>query len=197
MHLLLGHPEDSCCAGVLARLEGARSAGPHRCVTADTAGAARLAPRRRRAREPLTWDDRPTPSSPACWCAAPAGSIPPAGTPADHAYMQAEVLAATLAWLAGLSCPVINRPDAALWYRAPRPAPGLAARSCAAAASASPDVLVTNDPAEARAFGRRLAADGVAGAVYTPLTGETPAISSPTTRPGRASPHCRRGRRSA
>src|SRR5436309_2507397 len=33
-----------------------------------------------------------------------------------------------------------------------------------------PEVVVTSDPAEARAFRRRLAADGVPGAVYTPLT---------------------------
>ena len=85
--------------------------------------------------------------------------------------MQAEMLAATLAWLAGLPCPVINRPSAALWYRgrasllAWRPL----LRRCGLPV---PDQLITNDPAEARAFGQRLAADGVAGAVYTPLTGE-------------------------
>ena len=86
--------------------------------------------------------------------------------------MQAEMLAATLAWLAGLPCPVVNRPSAALWYRgraslhAWRPL----LRRCGLPV---PEQLITNDPAEARAFGHRLASDGVAGAVYTPLTGET------------------------
>jgi hypothetical protein len=85
--------------------------------------------------------------------------------------MQAEMLAVTLAWLAGLPCPVVNRPSAALWYR------GRASlltwrpllRRCELP---TPEQLITNDPAEASAFRRRLAADGVAGAVYAPLTGE-------------------------
>jgi hypothetical protein len=85
--------------------------------------------------------------------------------------MQAGLLAATLAWLASLPCPVVNRPSAALWYR------GRASlltwrpllRSCGLDA---PDQLITNDPADARAFGHRLAADGVGGAVYTPLNGD-------------------------
>ena len=99
--------------------------------------------------------------------------VDPAGwAPEDHAYMQAEMLAATLAWLAGLPCPVVNRPSAALWYRgrasllAWRPL----LRRCGLPV---PEQVITNDPAEARAFGRRLAADGVAGAIYAPLTGET------------------------
>jgi hypothetical protein len=91
--------------------------------------------------------------------------------PEDHAYVQAEMLAATLAWLAGLPCPVVNRPSAALWYRgrasllAWRPL----LRRCGLDA---PDQLITNDPHEARVFGEHLAADGLAGAVYTPLTGD-------------------------
>ena len=81
------------------------------------------------------------------------------------------MLAATLAWLAGLPCPVINRPSAALWYRgrdsliAWRPL----LRRCGLAV---PDQLITNNPAEAQAFGRRLAAKGVDGVVYTPLTSD-------------------------
>jgi hypothetical protein len=99
--------------------------------------------------------------------------VDPVGwAPEDHAYMQAEMLAATLAWLAGLPCPVINRPSAALWYRgrdsliAWRPL----LRRCGLPV---PDQLITNDPAEARAFGRRLAADGVGGVIYAPLTSDT------------------------
>jgi hypothetical protein len=75
----------------------------------------------------------------------------------------------TLAWLAGLACPVINRPDAALWYRPG--APLLAWRALLRRFGLPlPEVVVTSDPAEARAFRRRLATDGVAGAVYAPLT---------------------------
>jgi hypothetical protein len=83
--------------------------------------------------------------------------------------MQAELRAVTLAWLAGLGCPVINRPDAALWYRA-----GAALFTWRALLRRSglplPEVVVTSDRAEARAFRCRLARDGVSGAVYTPLT---------------------------
>ena len=98
------------------------------------------------------------------------GWLEPAGwDTADHAYMQAELRAVTLAWLAGLACPVINRPDAALWYRAGAPLFTWRAllRGCGLPL---PEVVVTSDPAEARAFRCRLARDGVSGAVYTPLT---------------------------
>ena len=84
--------------------------------------------------------------------------------------MQAEVRAVTLAWLAGLDCPVINRPDAALWYRASASLLTWRAtlRGCGLPV---PEAVVTNDPAEARAFRCRLARDGVAGAVYSPAYG--------------------------
>ena len=66
-------------------------------------------------------------------------------------------------------CPVINPPDPALWYR-----PGNPFLSWHALLRRSglplPEVVVTSDPAEARAFRSRLATDGVAGAVYSPLT---------------------------
>ena len=99
--------------------------------------------------------------------------VDPAGwAPADHAYMQAEMLAATLAWLTGLPCPVVNRP---------RRHSGTAARTSLLGwrpllrrcGLPIPEQLLTNDPAQARAFERRLAADGVAGAIYAPLTGES------------------------
>ena len=85
--------------------------------------------------------------------------------------MQAEMLAATLAWLASLRCPVINRPSAAFWYRGHaslldwRPL----LRRCGLLV---PDQVITNDPAVARDFGRRLVGDGAAGVVYAPLTGD-------------------------
>jgi hypothetical protein len=170
VHLLLGHAGDSCCAGVLARL--AARGLPARIVASPLAPPARF-----------TWrldDDGLTSRLDldddhveiAGVLVRGTAWVDPAGWgPEDHAYMQAEMLAATLAWLAGLPCPVVNRPSAALWYRgrasllAWRPL----LRRCGLLA---PDQLITNDPAEARAFGRRLAADGIAGAVYAPLTGE-------------------------
>src|SRR6187200_1187267 len=114
MYLLLGHAEDPCCYGVFARLE-ARGLRVHIVAeplappaqlkwhldaaglvsslypdAADTAIAGVLV-RDTRWLEPAGWDA------------------------ADHAYMQAELRAVTLAWLAGLACRVINPPVAALW----------------------------------------------------------------------------------
>ena len=171
MHLLLGHSWDSCCAGVLARLE-ARGL-PARIVPAPLTAPARLVWRLDAAglASRLNWDDQE--AELAGVLVRGTGWLDPAGwDPTDHAYMQAEMLAATLAWLAGLPCPVINRPSAALWYR------GRASLMTWRTLLRShglpvPEQLVTNDPGEARNFGHRLAALGVAGAVYTPLTGET------------------------
>lgn len=90
--------------------------------------------------------------------------------PADRAYMQAEMAAATLAWLTALPCPVVNRLSPALWYE-PHPPLLLWRRALRRAGLAGADVLVTNDPAEALRFRTRLAAEGLAGAIYAPLTG--------------------------
>jgi hypothetical protein len=170
VHLLLGHSGDSCCAGVLARL-AARGLPAH-IVASPLAPPARLA--WRLADDGLTsrLDLDDDPAEIAGVLVRDTAWFDPAGwAPVDHAYMQAEMLAATLAWLAGLPCPVVNRPSAALWYR------GRASlltwrpllRRCGLPV---PEQLIPNDPAEARAFLHRLAADGVAGAVYAPLTGE-------------------------
>jgi hypothetical protein len=170
VHLLLGHSADSCCAGVLARL--AARGLTAQIVASPLAPPARLA--WRLADDGLTsrldLDDDPAEIA-GVLVRGTAGFDPAGWAPVDHAYMQSEMLAVTLAWLAGLSCPVVNRPSAALWYR------GRASlltwrpllRRCGLPV---PEQLITNDPAEARAFRRRLAADGVAGAVYAPLTSE-------------------------
>ena len=116
MHLLVGHPGDSCCAGVLARL-AARGLPAH-IVASPLAPPARLA--WRLADDGLTsrLDLDDDPAEIAGVLVRGTAWFDPAGwAPVDHAYMQAEMLAATLAWLAGLPCPVVNRPSAALWYR--------------------------------------------------------------------------------
>jgi len=168
MHLLLGHSEDPCCAGVFAGLE-ARGL-PVRIVAAPLAPPAQI-----------KWRLDASGLASSLYPDAPdaaisgilvrdIGWLEPAGwDAADHAYMQAELRAVTLAWLAGLACPVINRPNAALWYRAG--APLIAWRALLRGSGLPlPEVVVTSDPAEAHAFRRRLAKDGLPGAVYAPLT---------------------------
>ena len=100
------------------------------------------------------------------------GWIDPIGwQPDDLAYMQAETQAALLAWLWSLACPVVNRYPPALWYRPQIPLLSWQRllRHCGMPMS---ETLVTNVELEARDFGRRLAAQGVAGAVYGPLTSD-------------------------
>ena len=170
VHLLLGDPRDSCCAGVHARLT-------ERGLAVQIVASPLTPPGR------FAWrldDDGPT-----SWLELDGGPVevegvlvraipwldPTGWAPADHAYMQAELLAATLAWLATLPCPVVNRPSAETWYRggasllAWRPL----LRRCGLEA---PEQLITNDPADARSFGRQLANAGRFGAVYTPLTSD-------------------------
>jgi hypothetical protein len=170
VHLLMGNDGDSCCVGVRARLE-ARGL-PVRIVASPLAPPARFAWHLDDAGPTSRLDVGDGSVEVAGVLVRGTAWVDPAGwAPGDHTYVQAEMLAATLAWLAGLACPVVNRPTAALWYRgrasllAWRPL----LRRCGLRV---PDQLITNDPAEADAFGCRLAADGIAGVVYTPLTGE-------------------------
>lgn len=85
-------------------------------------------------------------------------------TPEDAAYLHSEGMAALLAWLHALPCPVVGRPSDDAWYRPQRPLPewvGL----LAACGLDTPEVIVTNAP-EAETF----AAAWSGRAVYQPLT---------------------------
>lgn len=98
--------------------------------------------------------------------------IDPTGwQPDDLAYMQAETQAALLAWLWSLPCPVVNRYPSAIWYRPKAPLLNWQRllRSCGLPTL---ETLVTNVEDEAAAFGKRLALEGVAGAVYGPLNSD-------------------------
>ncbi len=175
MHLILGYEGDPCCSGVAARLQergldvrilAAPLAPPSRLVL-------RLGPELgdNRATASLALDDGPAIRVDSVLVRAPGGLDPAGWSPADHAYMQAEMQAALLAWLATLDCPVVNRLPAALWYR-PR-MPHLAwAPYMRRYGLALPEAVITDDPKEARGFARSLATDGVPGAVCTPLTRE-------------------------
>jgi hypothetical protein len=168
MYLVLGHVEDSCSAEVFARL---RQRGLEvRIVDAPLASPARLTWRLDAAGvESQLLTELPARAIAGVFV-RDTGWLDPAGwEPDDHAYMQAELRAVTLAWLAGVSCPVINRPDAALWYRpcAPLIAWRPVLRRCGLPL---PEVVITSDVSEGLAFRRRLAASGVPGAVYSPLT---------------------------
>lgn len=100
------------------------------------------------------------------------GWIDPAGWESnDLMYVQAEILAALLAWLWSLPATVVNRYPPAIWYSPQRSLlswyPAL--RRCGLPYS---ETLITNVAPEAQAFRRRLSARGVEGAVYSPLTSD-------------------------
>ena len=117
MHLVVGQCGDTCCAGVLARLVGAWPARPHRRFAAGAAGTARLAPRRRWADEPARLRRGPADEI-AGVLVRGTGWVDPAGWAPDGSRLHAGGDARRHARLArGLSCPVINRHSAAMWYR--------------------------------------------------------------------------------
>jgi hypothetical protein len=101
VHLVLGHSDDSCCAGVLGRL---KERGLPACLLPDP-----LAPPARFAwrlddvgLESSLAIDGSNPETISSVLVRDTGWLDPAGwNPTDHAYMQAETRAALLAWLAG------------------------------------------------------------------------------------------------
>ena len=172
MYLLIGSPDDPCCASVHAAL----AARGCRVRTLDS-------PSRHPARWSWRLDGGGSTSElfGAGEDATPDGAVqgvlvrgaawfdPDGWQPADLAYMQAEAHASLLGWLWSLHCPVVNRYPADLWYRPQVPLLSWRSRldSCGLPALAA---LVSNVEEEARRFGRRVASCG--GAVYRPLTSD-------------------------
>jgi hypothetical protein len=168
MFLLLGHSTDPCCQAVCAALEG--HGLDARIIDSPFAPPARLAWH-------LDADGLRTDLYPHLPGSAIDGVLvrdtgwldPVEWEADDFAYMQAELRAVMLAWLHGLECPVINRPDASQWYRAGMPLMAWR-RQLRAAGLKLPEMVITSEPEESAAFRRRLEADGAGGAVYAPLT---------------------------
>lgn len=174
MHLLLGDLQDPCCLSVRAALEARNYPA---CIIANPlVHPSRFAWRldNERSASQLVWDEE----SPVLdehitgVLVRSTGWIDPIGwQPDDLTYMQAETQAALLAWLWSMACPVVNRYSSAIWYRFQAPLlswqPLL--RRCGLPTL---ETLVTNVEEEARAFGQRLAQEGVVGAVYGPLTSD-------------------------
>lgn len=174
MHLVLGHPQDPCCRGVLDLLE-ARDR-PARLITNPMVHPSRFAWRLDSAQSAsqFAWDDEEPIEGDdlAGVLVRTTGWIDPTGwEAADLAYIQAETQAALLGWLWSLACPVVNRLPSALWYR-PHVPPLSWQGMMRRCGLPTPEILVTNDDTEARAFGRRLDREGVDGAVYGPLTSD-------------------------
>lgn len=174
VHLLLGHPQDPCCRGVLDLLEARNH--PARLITNPMVYPSRFAWRLDNAESSsqFAWDDeQPIEDDDLDGVLVRStGWLEPAGwEPADLAYMQAETQAALLGWLWSLACPVVNRFPSALWYR-PRVPPLSWQGAMRRCGLPTPEILVTNMDEEARAFGRRLDREGVDGAVYGPLTSD-------------------------
>jgi hypothetical protein len=92
-----------------------------------------------------------------------AALLDPTGwTPTDASYLHSEGMAALLAWLHALPCPVVGRPSDDAWYRVQRPLPEWVG-VLAACGLDTPEVVVTN-----AADAERFAWSG--RAVYQPLT---------------------------
>jgi hypothetical protein len=178
MHLILGHTQDACCADVLSRLRkrGLRA----RLVTAPLEPPGRLIWHldSNGLTTRLTLDDGPAEEIESVFVRSTGWLDPNGWEPADHAYMQSETHAALLACLAGLPCPVINRASAALWYR-PRNSFAGWLPLLSRCGLPAPEMVLTDDPEEARAFGRRLEAAGVPGVVCTSLTQHTAWLVGP------------------
>ncbi len=168
MFLLLGHSNDACCQGVRAAL--ADHDLDARIIASPLAPPARLTWR-------LDADGLTSSLYPHLHDKAidgvlvrETGWMDPAEWEADDfAYMQAELRAVMLAWLDGLECPVINRPDASQWYRAGMPLLAWR-RQLRSAGLKLPEVVITSEPEEAAEFRRRVETVGADGAVYAPLT---------------------------
>ena len=169
MHLILGHPEDSCCAALRERLsaeecEARVIAAPLEApalhqLRIDANGAYSTA---------LILNDPPAVPIESVFVRS-SGVLDPLGwLAADHVYMQAEVQAAMLAWLSALDCPVVNRVSAELWYRARLPLPHWLSplRACGLRA---PEMIITNDEAGIDGFRRDAEGRGVPGAVFLSL----------------------------
>jgi hypothetical protein len=175
VHLLLGHREDPCCAGVLGLLQARNY--PVRIIANPLAHPSRFTWRLDTAKcaSQFAWEAEPPIADDeiAGVLVRSAGWLDPAGwEPADLAYMRAETQAALLAWLWSLACPVVNRYPPAMWYR-PR-VPLLSWHSLLRCCGLpTQEVLVTNLEREARGFGRHLARQQIAGAVYAPLSSES------------------------
>ena len=173
LYLLLGDPQDLCCQSVRMALE-ARNYPTQ--IIANPLLQLRFAWRlnNEQSASQLIWDEKPPlPDDQITGVLVRnIGWIEPIGwQPDDLAYMHAETQAALLAWLWSLACPVVNRYPAAIWYR---PKVSLLCWQHLLQCCGLPtlETLVTNVEQEARAFGRRLALEGVAGVVYGPLTSD-------------------------
>lgn len=174
MHILLGDPRDPLCQGVQSVLEGRNH--PTRIIPNPLAQPWRFAWRldNQQSASQLIWEDEPPllDEHIAGVLVRSSGWIDPAGwQPDDLAYMQTETRAALLAWLWSLECPVVNRYPPAIWYQPHVPLLSWQRllRSCGLPTL---ETLVTNVEKEARLFGGRLAQEGMAGAVYGPLTSD-------------------------
>jgi hypothetical protein len=99
---------------------------------------------------------------------AGASATPGDWTDRDRAYVQAETNAALVAWLRSLPCPVVNRPDADLWFHPHRSLFELH-RLFDRCALPSLHTMIANDFDAARRF-----AEPYSGhVIYAPLTSTT------------------------
>src|SRR4051812_42621363 len=167
VYLLIGHPSDPTCAELRDLLGSCGRAA--RVVENPLAHPARFAWRldNHGSSSRLAWDGQ-TPLDGAEVAGVFVGGevwLDPAGwEPKGWSYALSEMQAALLGWLWSLDCPVVNRYPPEVWYRPRAPLPYWQPRLHRCGLP-TPDLLMTNVPGEARAFG------GGRAAVYAPATG--------------------------
>jgi hypothetical protein len=172
LYLLLGDAEDPCCRGVQSLLDARHL--PTRVIQNPFEAPSRLTLRLRGGHclSELKFDveSEIVGEHISGVLVRNTGRLDPQGwQSADFHYMCAETSAALLAWLWSLPCPVVNRYPSLLWFQ-PRFALLFWHSLMHQCGLPTLDVLVTNVECTARAYRERLACDGIAGAVYGPLT---------------------------
>ena len=174
MHLLLGDSQEPWCSSVRIALEACNY--PTRLIANPLAQPSRFKwlLNSEQCTSQLIGDEQPPLLSDditSVFVRSAAWIDPTGWRPDDLAYMQAETHAALLAWLWSLACPVVNRYPSALWYRPKTPLLNWQ-RLLRRCGLPTLETLVTNVEDEAAAFGKRLAQEGIDGAVCGPLNSD-------------------------
>lgn len=170
MHFIVGHPEDYCSSALTEHLAARGYAVRFLANLLDAPArySLRIEPDGRTGHS-LAFGEGPAELIESMFVRSRRPLDPSGWDATDHAYMQAESEAVTLAWLSALDCPVVNRLNAEVWYRS-RPSllhwlPLL--RGCDLRI---PETIVTDSREALASFRAQLDASDVPGAIFHSLS---------------------------